>query len=59
MTLGEEVTNVNANHRSEVAGNKGLMNETDSSSTMVTVNSTGEQSGPKQRILPRKSVAGK
>ena len=59
MTPDEEVINVNATHRSEVAGNEGLMNETDSSGTMVTVNSTGEQSKTKQRILPRKSVAGK
>ena len=59
MTLDEEVINVNATHRSEVAGNVGLMNQTDSSGTKITVNSTGEQRKPKQRILPRKSVAGK
>ena len=59
MIPDEEVINVNATHRSEVAGNEGLMNETDSSNTIVTVDSTDEQSRPQQRILPRKSVAGK
>ena len=56
ISQGEEVTDVN--DKSEVAGNEGL-SETNSNSDKVPVNSTAEQSRLQQRILPRKSVAGK